>query len=206
LPLSVALADFNGDRKLDLAVANNGSDTVSVLLGIGDGTFQTHVDYSTGPLPMGVAIGDLNVDGKPDVVVANNGNNTVSVLLGFGDGTFQPHVDYATAPLPAAVAVADFNGDGKPDLVVADIGTLVRDEYLPDTGEVSLLLGNGDGTLQGHSDFVTGTMASSVTVGDFNGDGALDVATANAGLPPSTVSILLNTGGPFVGQVSPPNH
>ena len=108
--------------------------------------------------------------------------------MGFGDGTFQPRVDYTTAPLPAAVAVADFNGDGKPDLVIADIGTLVRGEYLPDTGEVSLL-GNGDGSLQGHLDFVTGTCASAVAVGDFNGDGALDVATANAGLPPSTVSI-----------------
>ena len=84
----MAIGDLNGDGRPDLAAANYAANTVSVLLGNGDGTFGAKTDFATGTSPRSVAIGDLNGDGKPDLAVANSGSNTVSVLLGNGDGTF----------------------------------------------------------------------------------------------------------------------
>ena len=92
---SVAVGDFNGDGKADLAVANDGSDTVSVLLGNGNGTFQAAVNYGAGTDPRSVAVGDFNGDGKADLAVANFFSDNVSVLLGNGNGTFQAAVNYA---------------------------------------------------------------------------------------------------------------
>ncbi|PYL01629.1 MAG: hypothetical protein DME19_01020 [Verrucomicrobia bacterium] len=137
-PVSVAVGDFNGDGKPDLAVVNSGSTNLAVLLGKGDGTFQSAVNYDTGMSPNSVGVGDFNGDGKADVVVANETSNTVSVLLGNGDGTFQVHVDYATRSHPASLAVGDLNGDGKPDLAVAN----------RNSNALSILIGNGDGTFQ----------------------------------------------------------
>ena len=90
-PICVAVGDFNGDGKTDLAVANSmtGDNTVSILLGNGDGTFQSERTYTTGSRPFSVAVGDFNGDGKADLAVANYGSNTVSILLGNGDGTFR---------------------------------------------------------------------------------------------------------------------
>ena len=88
-----ATAELNGDGKRDLVVANSSNNTVSVLLGIGGGTFQPPVAYSTGMLRFGTSVRDLNQDGKPDLIVANYGDNTVSVLLGNGDGTFQNQME-----------------------------------------------------------------------------------------------------------------
>lgn len=165
-PLSVAVGDFNGDGKLDLAVANYNSgfgNTVSILLGNGDGTFQPHVDYFTGNGPRTVVTGDFNGDGKLDLAV---GDTSVSILLGNGDGTFQPHVEYQTGGGVSSIAVADFNGDGKADLAVG--------------GVLSILLGNGNGTFQQHVDYGTG---SDINVSDFNGDGKLDLASGIQQVP-----------------------
>ena len=128
---SVAVADVNGDGKPDVLVAsefvindyNNG--TVGVLLGNGDGTFQTAVTYgSGGDAARSVALGDVNGDGKPDVLVGNGSSpGTVGVLLGNGDGTFQTAVSYNSGGNDArSVAVADVNRDGKPDVLVANNG------------------------------------------------------------------------------------
>src|SRR5439155_1239735 len=87
-PSSVAVDDFNEDGKPDLVVANSLGDTVSVLLGNGDGTFRPAANYAVGTDPRSVAVGDFNGDGKPDLAVANTGSSTISVLLGNGDGTF----------------------------------------------------------------------------------------------------------------------
>jgi Bacterial Ig-like domain (group 3)/FG-GAP-like repeat/FG-GAP repeat len=132
---SIAVADVNGDGKPDVVVVNSGSNTVSVLLGNGDGTFQTAVPYSTGgTYPDGVAIADLNGDGKPDLVVVNRTEGTVAVLIGDGNGTFLlPAVQFASGGSnPNWVAVADLNGDGRPDLIVANedsgtVGVLIND-------------------------------------------------------------------------------
>ncbi len=149
-PWSVAAADFNGDGKADLAVANYGSDNVSVLLGNGDGAFQAAVDYSAGSDPRSVAIGDFNGDGRTDLAVANYSSNDASVLLGNGDGTFQTAVNYTAGSGPWSVAVADFNGDGRADLAVANYTS----------NSVSVLLGNADGTFLAAVDCAAGTVLS----------------------------------------------
>src|SRR5207302_4126551 len=128
--------------KLDLAVTNAGS-TVSVLLGNGDGSFQSKQDFDAGNGPEGLAAGDFNGDTRPDLAVADQGGNTVTVLLANppvisgprGTASFQAKQDFATGASPLAVATADVNGDGKPDLLVANGAG----------NSVSVLMGNGNG-------------------------------------------------------------
>jgi hypothetical protein len=122
----LAVKDVNGDGQLDLVVANNGTNDVSVLLGKGDGTFQAPQQFATGSSPQAVAVADVNGDGRLDLITANSGfsgtsASTVSVLLGNGDGTFQAPQSFATTgKSPVAVAVADVNNDGLPDLITAN--------------------------------------------------------------------------------------
>ncbi|HVR24090.1 MAG TPA: FG-GAP-like repeat-containing protein [Candidatus Polarisedimenticolia bacterium] len=187
LPIAVATGDFNQDGKLDLAVANLNDDTVSVLLGRGDGSFQSQSVYATGSGPTWIATGDFNGDGKLDLAVANGSDSTVSILLGNGDGTFQPQSVYVAGSGPHSIMTADLNGDGKLDLVVANANDIT----------VSVLLGNGDGTFQPQSTLSTGRSPVSVVGGDFNGDGILDLAVTNT----DGVLILLGNGdGSFQGQ------
>ena len=170
-PYSVAVVDLDGDDSPDLAVANRNSDEVSVLLGNGDGTFQPAVDCGAGDEPRSVAAVDLDGDDVPDLAVANYGSRDVSVLLGIGDGTFQAAVNYGGSDKPHnEIAVADLNGDDNLDLVVAngDHGT----SLLP--LEVSVLLGNGDGTFQPPLPPAT-ALGPSVAIGDLNGDDNLDL-------------------------------
>ena len=181
-PLSVAIGDLNGDGVPDLAVTNGGSDTVSVLLGNGDGTFQASQDFATGDTPRSVAIDDLDGDGNPDLAVANGNFQSVSVLLGNGDGTYMPAQDFSTETLQNDLAIGDLNHDGNPDLVVANRFSVY----------VSVLLGNGDGTFQARQDFGTGNDPRSVAIGDLNDDGNPDLAVADSGS--GTVSVLLGNG------------
>jgi hypothetical protein len=120
VPFSVAIGDLNDDGKPDLAVGNNGANSVSVLRGNGDGSFGAKTDYATGSAPYSVVIGDLNGDGKPDLAVVNYNSSTVSALRGNGDGTFGARTDFGTGTNPISVAIGDLNGDGKPDLAVAN--------------------------------------------------------------------------------------
>jgi VCBS repeat protein/Big-like domain-containing protein/FG-GAP repeat protein len=198
-PFSVTVGDFNGDGKQDLAVANNGSNNVSILLGSGDGTFQAAVNYSVGSNPVSVTVGDFNGDGRLDLAVANHEGNKVSVLLGNGDGAFRAALNYAVGNWPVSVAVGDFNRDGKMDLAV---GSQCANGSSCKFGTISVLLCNGDGTFQAPVSYSVGAFPSSVTVGDFNGDGKQDLAVANrCGKDPScsaystgTVSVLLGNG------------
>jgi hypothetical protein len=177
-PTVAVVGDFNHDGKPDIAVTSSGSNTVSVLRGTGVGTFQAPVAYNTGIAPGSAVVGDFNNDGHLDLAVAAAGSMSVSVLLGNGDGTFQPHVDYAVNFTPQSIAGADINGDGKVDLVVAD-------------SNVSILLGNGDGTFQAPVEY-PGNGATSVVVGDWNGDGKIDVA-ATSGFS-DTITVLMGNG------------
>jgi hypothetical protein len=191
-PYSVAIGDLNADGKPDLVTVNWIPNTVSVLLGNGDGTFGAKTDFATGSGPQSVAIGGLNADGEPDLVTANYTSSTVSVLLGNGDGTFAAKTDFATGTHPISVAIGDLNADGKPDLATANWGS----------NTVSVLPGNGDGTFAANTDFATGTSPISVAIGDLNGDCRPDLATANYGS--STVSVLLNIGTGTTGVGPPP--
>jgi outer membrane protein assembly factor BamB len=116
-PLGVALADVNGDGKLDVAAANFGASNVSVLLGNGDGTLQPQIPLSTNRSPENVRFGDVNGDGKLDLVVSDSQSPDLSVLLGNGDGTFQSQLFFAVHGNTSAMAVGDVNGDGKADIV-----------------------------------------------------------------------------------------
>jgi FG-GAP-like repeat/FG-GAP repeat len=190
-PISVATGEFNGDGKVDVVVANNAGNTISVFLGNGDGTFQAAVDYAVGANPRSVAVGDFNGDGKLDLVVTNEGSDNVSILLGNGDGTFQIALDYTVGSNPSSAAVGDFNGDGNLDLAITNLAS----------GNVSMLLGNGDGTFQSALDYTVGSRPSSVAVGDLNGDGKLDLVVANPGS--GYVSVLLGNGdGTFQAAVN----
>ncbi len=127
-PDSVAVADFNHDGKLDLAVANGGSLNVGILLGDGHGGFSAPTTFASGGYyPYSVAVGDFNGDGNADLVTANCGGKSIGVLLGNGNGGFSGPVTYAAAGnYPWDVVVGDFNGDGKADVAAADeinIGT-----------------------------------------------------------------------------------
>jgi len=208
-PMAVAVGDFNGDGKLDLAVANSGNPSagddggISVLLGNGDGTFQAARDVSAGKNPGSVAADDLNGDGRVDLVITNGdgGVGQVGVLLGNGDGTFQPVVDYAAGNVPISIGIGDFNGDLRPDVAVANAAD----------GTVSVLSGNGDGSFQNHVDYTTGGGPRSIVVADLNADGKADLVvacpTTRGPALIANVAILMGNGdGTFQSSVLYDNH
>ena len=214
-PSQVALGDLNGDNKLDMVVANAGSNTISVLLGNGDGTFQAPRQFAVGafkipnPATNGrfptfrrdVALVDLNHDGIPDVVVTNFDSGDVSVLLGRGDGTFEPQRRYDATAGPFALTVGDLNGDGTPDLAVVDATS-------PFVVTVAALLGRGDGTFFPERTFQIPFASadnfpySAVGIADLNGDGKGDLIVSGA--TPLRVYVYLSNGdGTFKPVIDP---
>lgn len=188
-PEAVKVGDFNGDGKLDLAVAAESSTAavVSVLLGRGDGTFQTTTDYPVGAGPTSIIAADLNKDGKLDLAVVNHSDSSISVLLGNGNGTFQTQTKYNPGhPEPMGLVVGDFNGDGINDLAVAN--------NLDNT--VILLLGKGDGTFPTVLDYEYSSAGSSfgLVAADLRADGNTDLVVANFGFGYGrSISVLLNS-------------
>ena len=186
-PAAVAVGDFNGDGKPDIAVANTGSSNVSILIGNGDGTFQPAVNFNAGNSPTMIALGDFNGDGKLDLAAFQHGvtgvAGSVSILLGNGDGTFQAPKTLALSVSASAMAVADFNLDRKSDLAVYDFAV----NNGPAT--LNIYLGNGDGTFQPAKQTALPSNAGGFAAADFNGDSKPDVAVVAGG-----ILILLGNG------------
>lgn len=186
-PQDLVTADFNGDNRADIAVVNASSNTVSVLLGNGDGTFQAARTSPTGSGPVSLAVGDFNGDHNLDLVTANAPGDDLSVLLGDGAGTFQAPVSLPIgfAP-PSSVAVGDFNGDGKLDLGATSNyytpPTWGWYAYYPGyyTGYANVLLGTGGGSFApATSSYLSSGYQTGATVADFNADGKQDFVAVN---------------------------
>ena len=189
-PQDVAVADFDEDGRRDLVTANhltnpanNAADDVSLLLGNGDGTFQSESRIDVGETPVSLAVGDFDSDGHRDLAVANLEGDDVSILLGNGDGTFSSGGTVAAGD-PAAVAAGDLNDDGTTDLVTAN----------QTSDDVSVLFNTGDATFGslGSGPFAAGNGPSDILMADLDGDGNQDVATADG--TGDSVSVLLGNG------------
>lgn len=179
-PEALAVGDFNGDGVLDLAVANGGSNSVSILLGNPDGTFQDRVDYAVGTYPWFITATDLNRDDITDLVVSNRDSQDVMLLFGVGDGTFVNGGSISFDGSPFSTVANDFTSIGIQDLVVSD------------TYSAFYLSGNGDGTFAMPT-AVVGSNARFVATADFNGDGIPDLAVTH-GRGVDSISILLGRG------------
>jgi hypothetical protein len=197
-PVSIAVADFDGDGRPDLATSNWGGalgsmdGSVSVLLANGPGTFAAQTMYATEIQPNDVAAGDLTGDGRPDLLVAG-GLTTLNAFRNAGDGTFTP-LPGAHLSEPLALALGDLDGDGHLD-VAATMGSNAVDVYL----------GKGDGRLRPAGQYATGDMADAIAAADLNGDGHLDLVVTNVVYPPGRglpvalgmgwIAVFINRGG-----------
>jgi hypothetical protein len=192
----VAVADFNGDGKLDIAAIDRANSEVHILLGDGDGTFSIGASYPTSPAgdasSQNLVVGDFNKDGKPDIAVANSNTQDVGALLGHGDGTFADAVSYPLASHSAYdIQAADLDGDGYVDLVVTAvtveqqvaIGILLADSNAPGTFTAAQFVA------------VTG-YPNNIALGDLNNDGKIDMAVTERGGASfnGQIEIFLNDG------------
>ena len=204
-PLSIAVADFDHDGKLDLALATYLDSSVTIMLGNGDGTFSQGPILNAPSSPMFVAVEDFNHDGNLDVAAVETGSgcDCIAVFLGNGDGTFQPVIDTPVLDAnPIELAVGDFNHDGKLDVAVTEVFGFID--------QVSIWLGNGDGSFHEGDSYALGSLPQSVAAADFNRDGNLDLAVGVS--EGGVVSVLLGNGDgtfrspsdypvPFSGEV-----
>ena len=206
-PFFIAKGDFNEDDHQDLVTANQGSGDVSLLLGDGTGGFSPAPGspFHAGALPRGLAVGDVDEDGHLDVVTANQAGDNVSVLLGDGSGglSITGASPYPVGDAPREVTLGDFNNDHHLDFATGDSGEPGSNN------KVSVYLGDGTGafTLGTNSPFTTGNSPFAIDTGDFDGDGNLDIVTANRFAENSRddMSVLMGNGnGGFAGPLAVP--
>lgn len=195
LPSAMVIADFNNDGKQDLAITNAGNNSVSILLGDGNGGIKATLGpFPAGKTPESITVGAFNGDTNLDLAVANRDSNNVTILEGDGSGHFTTGTSFTVGNSPSSVAVGDFNGDGFPDLAITN--------ELDNT--VTVELGSATGFHpQTDSPIPVGYNPFFVTVSDFNSDGNLDLAVAN--LTSNTVTVLLGNGsGAFTPAAAGP--
>ena len=188
----VGIGDIDGDGKLDLAVANNSDNSISVLRNtstIGSLSFASKIDFTCGSAPCGIAITDIDGDGKSEISVANYFSNTISVFKNtssVGSISFSPKVDFATGAYPIYISAGDLNGDGKSDLAVMNIGAPIASVFK--NTSVS-----GTISLAPRADFTSGSFSHYISISDLDGDGKPDLITLNN----NTISFLknLSSGG-----------
>jgi hypothetical protein len=191
-PFGISLIDINQDGKLDIAIANSTSNTVTTLLGRGNGTFGGHTVHDVGTEPYGTAVGDFNKDGYPDLIAWNIKANTVTILTNHAGTSFIP-TTIATGSIPYSVTVGDFNKDGYDDFAVANLGGNTLDVFL----------NNKAGGFVAPVTYTTGAGPTSVITKDLDGDGNLDLAVTN--YTDGTVSALRANGdGTFAPQMPHP--
>jgi hypothetical protein len=203
-PVSIALADVNGDKKLDLIAVNRDENSAMVLLGNGDGTFQEGVAYPAGVSPVSVAVGDFNKDGKVDLAIVSlcgsagcNQQGSVSFLLGNDDGSFKAGASYDVGFSPTSLAMGDLTGGGKLDVVVAN--ACGRSSACSNS-TATLLIGDGKGSFSLKGDLDLGRSVSSIALVDLKGHGKLDLVAANSA--DNKIGVLLGNGdGTFNRQV-----
>ena len=190
--------DFTGNGNLGLAVVDQGSDTVTILPGNGDGTFQQPLTVALPPgaEPTSIVAADFNNDGRTDLAVTDLGPNELSNLLGNGDGTFSSLPPIPVPGGPVALAEGDFTGNGQIDLAVAD----------ESSSTITILLGNGDGTFRVLPPIPLASPFSfpdAIVTGHFTDSGHLDLAVADVGTVDVTV-LLGNGAGGFTVQTPIP--
>jgi len=193
-PNDLVLGDVNGDGRLDVVTANSTSSSVTVLLGLAGG-FANRVSYSAGPTsrPVRAVLGDVNGDGRLDIATANYGSGTAGLLLGLATGGFGPVTTYLTSSISRAVALGDVNGDSRLDLVAANYGL----------SSAGIFLGLASGGFGPASTYSTGPNSEpdGMVLGDVNGDGRLDIVTANT-LTFAAGVLLGQAGGSFAPAAS----
>ncbi len=199
-PRTLAVGDVNRDGHVDLLTAKViFPNALTVLLGDSTGDFPAQVDFSVGGAPVSIAVGDVNGDNRVDVVTANQNTYDLSVFLAVaqGPGIFEPEqrVPLIPGPNPDTVVLADVNHDEHLDALVANHGAISNIGKL---GELSVVLGNGDGTFGPVRSVATGNGPDGLVVRDFDGDNQLDAVIPMS--PSHTVAVLGGTGdGGFYG-------
>ncbi len=190
-PEALVVADFDGDGLTDVATANWGSDSVSILQGLGGGIFAPAANYRTKvDRPRALAMGDVNGDGRPDLVAANGASASVSVLPGLAGGGFGAAEAYAVGNGPIGVAIDDMDRDGRLDIVTSNL----------DDDSISMLHAKSGGGFASTVNYSVGRDPSSIRLGDFNGDGRADIAT---GSEKNFINIVLaQPGGGYAAPVT----
>jgi hypothetical protein len=204
-PVSVVLADVNGDGIPDVVAANRLDKTVSVLRGVGDGTFGQQITFSLSSAPVALAIGDFNKDGNPDLAVLEDCGaakctqpGSLEVLLGSGGGNFQPALSYPVGYSPSSLVVGDITGNSNLSLIVAN--RCGNDASCLSPGTASVLFGDGAGKFKAGKDLALGNSPSSIALGNLSGSGVLDLVVTRA--TDNAVAVLRGNGdGSFQGPV-----
>ena len=182
-PANLITIDLNLDGISDIASANAKNNTLSVLLGNGDGTFRKTLTFPVYSEPTTIVSGDINRDGIPDLLTNARGERQFVLLLGYGNGSFMKPIGIQTGRVPLAIIPADYNNDGNLDVAI----TLTFDK-------MEIFIGSGSGTFEKGESYITGSRSFSGVVDDFDGDGNVDIALATHSSVSSAIRLFKGKG------------